>query len=70
MGYSRRMYGESTRDEKLPTFIRSHVEDFDLFGDVLYESLYDNLKSVIAGRDFEGSRIQWNALFWDFIGTT
>jgi transposase len=66
LGYSRRMYATATRDEKLPTFLRGHVEAFDLFGGVPHEIVYDNLKSVVLARDFEGSRIQWNAQFWDF----
>ena len=66
LGYSRRMYATATRDEKLPAFIRCHVEAFDLFGGVPHEILYDNLKSVVLARDFDGSRIQWNAQFWDF----
>jgi len=68
LGYSRRMYATATRDEKLPAFIRGHVEAFDLFGGVPHEILYDNLKSVVLARDFDGSRIQWNAQFWDFCG--
>src|SRR4030042_99221 len=66
LGYSRRMYATATRDEKLPAFIRCHVEAFDLFGGVPHEILYDNLKSVVLARDLDGSRIQWNAQFWDF----
>jgi hypothetical protein len=60
------MYATATRDEKLPAFIRSHVETFDLFGGVPHEIVYDNLKSVALARDFDGSMIEWNAQFWDF----
>jgi transposase len=66
LGYSRRMYACATRDEKLPAFIRGHVEAFDLFGGVPHEIVYDNLKSVVLARDYDGSRIKWNPIFWDF----
>lgn len=66
LGYSRRMYAVATRDEKLPAFLRSHEEAFSLFGGVPHEILYDNPKTVILARDFEGSRFEWNPVFWDF----
>lgn len=66
LGYSRRTYAVATRDEKLPAFLHSHEEAFNLFGGVPHEIIYDNLKSVVLGRDFEGSRFEWNPVFWDF----
>jgi len=66
LGFSRRMYAVGTEDEKMPSFIRSHIEAFDHFGGIPHEIVYDNLKSVVLERDFEGSRIKWNAPFWDF----
>jgi transposase len=33
---------------------------------VPHEIVYDNLKSVVLGRDFAGSRFEWNPVFWDF----
>ncbi len=66
LGYSRRMYAVATADEKLPVFLRSHEEAFDFLGGVPHEIVYDNLKSVVLGRDFEGSRFEWNPVFWDF----
>ncbi len=68
LGYSRRMYAEGTENEKLPSFVRGHVAAFDHFGGVPHEIVYDNLKSVVLERDFDGSRIRWNAQFWDFSG--
>lgn len=66
LGYSRRMYAVATADEKMPAFLRSHEEAFEHLGGVTHEIVYDNLKSVVLGRDFEGSRFEWNPIFWDF----
>lgn len=68
LGYSRRMYAEGTENERLPSFIRGHVAAFDHFGGVPHEIVYDNLKSVVLERDFDGSKIHWNPQFWDFSG--
>jgi transposase len=66
LGYSRRMYAAATADEKMPAFLRSHEEGFTFLGGIPHEIVYDNLKSVVLGRDFEGSRFEWNPVFWDF----
>ncbi len=66
LGYSRRMYAVGTSDEKMPAFLRSHEEAFEFLGGVPHEIVYDNLRSVVLGRDFEGSRFEWNPVFWDF----
>lgn len=66
LGFSRRMYAVATVDEKMPAFLRSHEEAFVFLGGVPREIVYDNLKSVVLGRDFEGSRFEWNPIFWDF----
>jgi transposase len=66
LGFSRRMYAAATADEKMPAFLRSHEEAFEFLGGLPHEIVYDNLKSVVLGRDFEGSRFEWNPVFWDF----
>jgi transposase len=66
LGYSRRMFAKGAMDEKIHTFIQCHVEAFDHFGGLPHEILYDNPKTVVLNRDFEGRQIQWNATFWDF----
>jgi transposase len=66
LGCSRKMYAVATTDEKMPAFLRSHEEAFKFLGGVPHEIVYDNLKSVVLGRDFEGSRFEWNPVFWDF----
>lgn len=66
LGYSRRLYAEAALDEKLPSFLRCHEAAFAHLGGVPHEIVYDNLKSVVLGRDFAGSRFEWNPIFWDF----
>lgn len=66
LGYSRRMFAKGTVDEKLPSFISCHIDAFDHFGGIVHEMLYDNPKTVVLSRDFEGNRIEWNSAFWDF----
>ena len=66
LGYSRKHFARGTEDEKLPAFLTCHKEAFDHFGGVPHEILYDNAKAVVLSRDFDGIRIQWNPIFWDF----
>lgn len=66
LGYSRWMYAVATSDEKMSAFLLAHEEAFEFLGGVTHEIVYDNLRSVVLGRDFEGSRFEWNPVFWDF----
>ena len=66
LGYSRRFFAQGTSDEKLATFLECHLKAFDHFGGLTHEILYDNTKSVVLERDFEGRKIRWNSTFWDF----
>ncbi|MDH4273062.1 MAG: IS21 family transposase [Candidatus Aminicenantes bacterium] len=66
LGFSRRLYAEATLDEKLPSFLRCHEAAFAHLSGIPHEIVYDNLRSVVLGRDFEGSRFEWNPVFWDF----
>jgi transposase len=66
LGYSRRTFSQGTWDEKLPAFIRCHEDAFDFFGGLPHELVYDNTKTVVISRDFEGRRVKWNPTFWDF----
>jgi len=51
LGFSRRMYSVATVDEKMPAFLQSHEEAFAFLGGVPHEIVYDNLRSVVLGRD-------------------
>jgi len=66
LGYSRRQYAEFTEDQTLETLIRCHEHAFDWFGGVTDEILYDNPKTIVLARDWEGKTITWNPRFWDF----
>jgi transposase len=66
LSFSRGLFVRATVDEKLPTFIHCHIAAFDHFGGLPHEILYDNPKTVVVSRDFEGRSIRWNAAFWDF----
>ena len=59
LGYSRRFFAQGTSDEKLATFLECHLKAFDHFGGLTHEILYDNTKSVVLDRDFEGRKIRW-----------
>jgi len=43
-----------------------HIEAFDHFGGCVQEIVYDNAKTTVLARDFEGRKILWNPTFWDF----
>ena len=66
LGYSRRLFARGTLDGRLPTFIGCHEAAFEHFGGIAHELLYDNPKTVVLVRYFEGSRIEWNPVFWGF----
>ena len=63
LGYSRRLFARGTLDEKLPTFIGCHEAAFEHFGGMTTSYLYDNPRTVVLARNFEGSRIQWMPRF-------
>lgn len=66
LSYSRRIFSEGTWDEKLPALLRCHEDAFDFFGGHPHELVYDNAKTVVLSRDFEGRQVNWNPTFWDF----
>lgn len=66
LGYSRRMFARGAPNERLPNFLQCHQEAFEHFGGLPHEILYDNTRTVVISRDFEGRHIQWNSTFWDF----
>jgi transposase len=66
LGYSRRLYVECTRDQTLTSLLTCHQHAFDWFGGLTEEILYDNPKTVVLKRDWEGRVIEWHPQFWDF----
>ncbi|MGN7472440.1 IS21 family transposase [Brevibacillus sp. SAFN-007a] len=65
LGYSRMMYVEFTEDEKLETLIGCHLRAWQYFGGVPQSCLYDNMKTVVSGRD-DKSGVIWNERFARF----
>ena len=67
MGYSRASYVEYVKNEKIETLIGAHMNAFTYFGGVPSECLYDNMRTVIVGRNHYGrGKHKLNPLFEDF----
>jgi transposase len=66
LGYSRRLYVECTGDQTLGSLLACHQHAFDWFGGLTEEILYDNPKTVVLKRDWDGRVIEWHPQFWDF----
>ncbi|WP_422110656.1 IS21 family transposase [Burkholderia multivorans] len=67
LGYSRASYVEFVTDERLPTLLGCHERAFDFFGGVPREVLYDNVKTVVIGRDAYGPGLhRYQPAFLDF----
>lgn len=67
LGYSRAAYVEFVTDEKLETLIGCHQEAFVSFGGVPRTILYDNMRTVMIGRDVYGPGLhRFQPAFRDF----
>jgi transposase len=66
LGYSRRLYVEFTHDQRLATLLACHQHAFDWFGGLTEEILYDNPKTVVLKRDWDGRVVTWHPQFWEF----
>lgn len=64
LGYSRRLFVQAFRDEKLGSLLEGHEQAFRHFGGVPLEGLYDNPRTVTLGR--EAGRVLWHPVFEDF----
>ncbi len=65
LGYSRALMAEAALDQKLGTLLHLHEEAFRQLGGVPQEILYDNMKTVVLGRD-ERDEVRWHPQFLDF----
>jgi transposase len=63
LGYSRMLYTEFVKDERLSTLIRCHNNAFSYFGGYCSEGLYDNMKTVVKKI---AKNKEYNAKFMDF----
>ena len=50
----------------MSTLLACHQHAFDWFGGLTEEILYDNPKTVVLKRDWDGRAIEWHPQFWDF----
>ena len=58
LSYSRKIFVRFFLDGRMPSFLRGHVEAFEVYGGVPRVLLYDNLKSAVVERI--GDAIRWN----------
>ncbi|MEM6792213.1 MAG: IS21 family transposase [Myxococcota bacterium] len=56
LSWSRAMYARFTLDQRMESFLQSHVQAFEALGGVPRTLLYDNLKSVVLERHGEHVR--------------
>jgi transposase len=67
LGWSRASYAEFVTDERLATLLGCHERAFYFFGGVPREVLYDNLRTVVSGRDRYGPGLhRYNRAFLGF----
>jgi transposase len=67
LGYSRRMFARAFGSERLVHLIQGHEAAFAWFGGCPRELLYDNPKTMVAGRDPVSEEIELNPTFKDFV---
>lgn len=68
LGYSRMLYAEFVKDQKIDTVIRCHEHAFAYFDGVPKNCLYDNMKTVIITRNAYGlGKHRLHANFYDFV---
>ena len=63
LGYSRMKYLEFTLSCDLEHFLQAHLNAFGYFGGVTEQTLVDNLKTAVLGR--QGSYIHWHPRYLD-----
>ena len=54
LGHSRAAYAEFVTDERLESLLACHEAAFSCFGGTPREALYDNMRTVVVGRDAYG----------------
>jgi transposase len=66
LSYSRALFAHFTLDQTLESFLRGHVEAFQVFGGSARTLVYDNLKSAVLER--QGSAIRFHPRLLDLAG--
>lgn len=64
LAWSRYLFIGAFRDERLPTLLGAHVEAFEAFGGVASRIVYDNMTTVVIGR--QRREIIWNPRLLEF----
>jgi transposase len=66
LGFSRTSYVQFVNNEKFETLKACHINAFEYFGGVPEQSLYDNMKTVVLGRDVYGEGLhRFHPGLWD-----
>jgi transposase len=65
LGCSRAQFAGIATNQTLPTLLQMHERAFTELGGIPQEILYDNMKTVVLGRDGRGE-VQWHPVFLDF----
>lgn len=68
LGYSRSIYVEFTRRCDIYSFLRCFIHALEHFGGVPKFGLTDNMKTVVIGRNDDGTP-KWHPMFEDFVLT-
>lgn len=68
LGYSRMRYIEFSFSQQLAALLGCLIHSFEYFGGVVREVLFDNMKTVVLGRDLVKGTIEYNERFKDFCG--
>lgn len=66
LSYSRALFAHFTLDQTLESFLRGHVEAFQVFGGSARTLVYDNLKSAVLER--QGTAIRFHPRLLDLAG--
>lgn len=64
LGYSRAIFAWFTTNQKFESLIEGHMRAFEWFGGISQEILYDNMKTVVDGRNC--GKVTLNKAFVDF----
>ncbi len=68
MGYSRASFVKFVINERLETLLNCHEKVFEYFGGVPQEILYDNMKTVVLGRDvYAPKKHRFHLVKWDEV---
>ena len=65
LGHSRATFMDIATDQSLSTLLTMHRRAFEALGGIPKHVLYDNMKTIVLGRDERGETL-WNSAFLEF----